>query len=204
MYAIFGESADRRRAILMQWHTTAPSGGGGGAGARLWPIFADFIKRVLLYDGPPRLSIRHDHFCLLDANGLRVPYTWLTDDERHYVAYELFAQRTTLFKTRKTFPNGEFVFNDCIHDGPRLFDWVWGRQMVRDFAWIVVAQRSAHMLHELIVATQHLMVDHARGRKDVFLRALHAGMQGSRSIARVPCWGLTQHDLHPEERENKL
>ncbi len=199
-YGLFGESTKRRRFILMNWHTkvaVAPTT------PRLACLFETFIKRVLLYDGPARFSMRGDHFCLLDAHDLRIPYTWLTDEERHFIVYSVYGHRKSLFGSVKRYENNEFLLEEFHHDSPQLYDAsVWGREMVRDFCWLAAAKRQAFLVHELIVALQNLMTNHGRGRRDVFLKALHDGLQGTCELARVPCWGLEAFDLHPEERES--
>lgn len=198
-YGLFGESAKRRRFFLMQWQSMAAIK--SASTPRLAAVFETFLKHVLAYDAPVRFIMRADHFCLLAANELRIPYTWLTDEERHFVVYRVFAHRHTLFATIKRYENNAFLLEGFVHNSPALYDWVWGREMARDFAWLVAAKRQAYMVHELIVALQLLMASHGKGRKDVFLKALHDGLQGRCDLARVPCWGLEAFDLHTEERE---
>jgi hypothetical protein len=198
-YGLFGEGNKRRRFILQSWHSTTKT----SSGSRLSTVFETFLKCVLLYDTPPRFSMRNDHFCLLDNDDLRIPYAWLTEKEREFIVYSVYGHRETLFKCIKRYENNAFLLDDFVHNSQQLYDWVWGREIARDFAWLVASKRQPFLVHELIVALQSLMTSHNRGRKDVFLKALHDGLQGSCELARVPCWGLEAFDLHNEEREGR-
>jgi len=200
-YGVFAEHSERRLALVKQWHTSALV-----QSKRLSGVFAFFMRKLLVLDAldPLHFSMQRDHFCLFDASTLRIPYAWLNEGERAFLVQRVFRQRARLFKTRNVYVNGELLLRDFVHDSSmaRLYDVQWGREMVRDFAWMVVARGQPHVVHELIVAMQQLMVDTPRGRRDVFLKALHDGVQGSVDIAQVPCWGLDAHDLHSEERES--
>ncbi len=199
-YGVFVADPRRRRDMVKHWLTAPPSGGGATKWTRLAHIFEHMLKTLLAYT-PVRFVMRRSYMCLLDT--LRVPYVWLSDHERDFLVRSVFARRTRLFRSCKMYDGGEFVLDGFIHDtSGTIFDPVWGRELARDFALFVLAARQPHMVHELIVAMQSLMVDHLRGRRDVFLRALHDGVQGTTRIDEVPCWGLEAHDLHPEEREN--
>lgn len=209
-FTLFSEDEKRRRTFLKEWHKTYPVD--RKKHRRLAHVFSEFIAKML-YE-PVRFKLRHDHFCFF-GNGCRqlaVRFAWLTPDEMEFIVNDVFALRVALFKTRNLVEtNMHFSFEDFLHDPKSapltqleshsaICSFVWQREIVRDFVWMVLAQRNSFMALELIVACQTLMLENKYAKKDVFLATIHEGLQGSIKVSEILCWNLSPPtDLHPED-----
>jgi len=162
-------------------------------------------------------KVRHNHFCFF-GNGhkaLSIPYAWLDQYDRAFMQQHVLLQRTELFKDNVTHESGHFSADGFVHDPKHVLSplwrhrdtseshtgicsFVWQRELVRDFAWLVMSKQPA-LTCELLMALQTLMVEHPLAKRDIFLGALHNGVQGTVNVYRVPCWGLSSADLHPED-----
>jgi hypothetical protein len=133
------------------------------------------------------------------ARSLRIAYTWLHPEQRHFLV-RVFAHRDTLFTNVKLGLNGEFFVDGFRYQPPHINSHIWQREMVRDFVWLVAEQKNAHLHVELIAALQSLLWDHPRGKCDLFLLNLHDGLQSRCNLPEAPCWALAHWDVHPDER----
>lgn len=195
LYGIFSSDIVRRRQIIMLWHSPYPVD--KKRHQRIADVFEEFILSIL-YE-PCIFKMRSDHFCCLSrgSEALRVPYTMLEKNERNFLK-EMFRQRNAHFKVQKQFANGEFNYETglILH-----VKQTWKREIVREFAWLVMKRNSPIMTTELITALQRIMLD--RGKCDLFLSALHYGIQGVEFVKEVPCWDLDWFDRHEEDEEQR-
>ncbi len=201
-FRLFAEDESQRRFILKQWHSPYPVS--KKKHPRLADVFEEFVVN-LLYKRP-QFKLRQDHFCFFGegSDALAVRFDWLGPWARHFIIYTAFAQRETLFKSRREFENNQFAFDGFIHDGAGICELVWQRQLVRDFAWLTLAKREPYIVLELISALQSIMLTHERGRRDMFVASLHYCLQGRGNVKEVVCWGLDWNDLHPEDVQQRI
>ncbi|MBX9637681.1 MAG: hypothetical protein K2Q45_09050 [Nitrosomonas sp.] len=159
-------------------------------------MFEEFIVAVL-YE-TCTFKMRGDHFCCLNqgVNHLRVPYIYLDKPERDFLV-RMFEEQKQHFSVIKYFANNEFNFETSTGF---TFKQTWKREIVREFADIVVSIKNGWILTELIAAVQKIMVRHLKGKRDIFLAALHHGLQGG-SVKEIPCWNLDWYDKHEEDVE---
>jgi hypothetical protein len=202
-FGIYAAEPARRRSIVKQWNFSKVA----AKKQRVADVLAHVISSIL-YE-PVAFKMRADHFCLL-GNGedmFSVRYALLDQQERNFIV-GAFARRTELFSTVKMFPNNLFSCDKFKYDssGPggagytSVFDPIWKREIVRDFVWILLDGGAAAAVGtELIAAMQSLLLEHKHGRQDVFLSALHSGVQGTTNVRLVPCWGLDARDRHSED-----
>jgi len=203
-YSIFSDPSQRRK-ILKQWHSRYPTN--KKRHPRLASVFEEFLQSIL-YE-PVKFKMRQTHFCFFGSgsDALSVWFSWLTDEQQEFIISTVYANRTKLFTIRKETENEtQFTFDGFIYDVlPRnesyetICDPIWRRELARDFAWLVVAQKEPFLVKELIVAIQGLRLHHASAKKDIFLGNLEAGLQGKCNVREVLCWGTGPFDLHSEE-----
>ena len=186
---------------------------------RVADVFEEFIVH-LMYE-KVEFKLRNDHFCFFGqgTKALSVRYTWLDDYDRAFISNQIYAHRETLFKENVLHDTGYFNLEGFIYNPKNVLvpvsrhrdtseshtgicSYVWQRELMRDFAWLVMS-KYVHLSCELLIALQKLMVDHPLGKKDIFLATLHSGVQGTINIYRVPCWGLSDADVHPEDAFQK-
>jgi hypothetical protein len=207
-YRIFAQDANQRRLILKHWHATYPVC--RKRHTRLADIFQEFVVDIL-YE-PIQFKLRVNHFCLFAAGkpSLAIQFDWLKEKDRKFIVYNIFAERKQLFKTVKQFENNQFALDDFIHDPTpnvhpyeRVVDPIWQREIVRDFVWLVFSRKESYMVLEMIAALQEIMTSHSVGKRDVFVCALHSGLQGRTNIREVLCWNNSTADVHSEEDYQK-
>jgi hypothetical protein len=205
-FGLFNKSEERRREILQHWHRNYPVN--KKAHGRLAHVFEEFIAGIL-YE-PIAFKLYHDQFCFFakGSPALAVRFEWLTDEERKFIIYTVFAERRTTFRSCNVYDNlhlrlDEFIYNpkdlSRAESHTAICSIIWQRELVRDFVWLIKSQRNAHYMHELNAALMSLMHQSQWGRKDVFLATLYYNMQGNGCLEQVPCWGLSATDLHPED-----
>lgn len=197
LYNIFS-AADlvRRRQIIRLWHSVYPVN--RKRHHRPADIFEEFISTIL-YE-PCIFKMRSNHFCCFGrgSDALQVPYIMLEKDERAFLV-QLFAEREAHFAVLKQFANQEFNFET---KELTVVKQTWRREIVREFAWLVMAKQSALLVSELIAAVQRVLLS-AKGKADLFVSALHFGIQGVTHLKEVPCWDLDWYDEHEEARVAK-
>lgn len=203
MYDLFADDPRRRISLVKLWHSPWINAS-KKLHSRLANVFEEFVT-LLLYD-PLSFRLRTDRFCLLGngCDALAIRYDWLHRKAERAVIIDAFAERKTLFRTVKEFGQ-QFACDDYQGVGSTV-GWinpVWRREMVRDFAWMCLAKGDSYIVVELIAALQGCMLEHVQGRKDVFLSALHHGMQNMSNVKEVLCFGLTSWDRHPEDIEQE-
>lgn len=194
----------QRRTYLKHWHVSYRSEYLKKP-PRLALLFAEFISSIL-YE-PVSFKVTQDYFSFFGrgASAFFVYYKWLEQKEdRDFLVYTCFAHCETYFKTIKVYENNAFLLESFVFDSdPRICNVIWRRELVRDFVWMIFSKKKEQWLvKELIVAMQMVIVD--KGKKDIFLSALHDGLQGMTNLHHVLCWGLDHNHLHPEEEEDLL
>jgi hypothetical protein len=203
-FGIYAADPYRRRSLVKQWNFAKVA----AKKQRVADALAHVISCVL-YE-PVAFKMRADHFCLL-GNGdemfsVRYAPPTLERQERDFIV-GAFARRKELFSTVKMCPNNLFSCDKFKYDPPvpigdgytSVFDPIWKREIVRDFVWILLNGTGGAVVVELISALQFLLLEHKQGRQDVFLSALHNGVQGVTNVRLVPCWGLDARDRHSED-----
>lgn len=193
---------DLRRTYLQNWHVSYRSEHVKKP-HRLAVLFAEFISSIL-YD-PIAFKMTQDYFSFFGRGSASffVYYKWLDHKEdREFLVKTCFANCDLYFKTVKMFENNAFLLESFVFDNdPSICNHIWRRELVRDFVWLVFSKKREQWLHkELIVALQMVIME--KGKKDIFVSALHDGLQGMTNLHEVLCWGLDQTDLHPEEQED--
>ena len=193
LYGIFSGDIGRRRQIIRLWHSPYPVN--KKRHQRLADVFEEFITSIL-YE-PCIFKMRVNHFCCFarGAEAFQVPYTMLEKVERDFLV-QLFAERQQHFVVIKQFANQEFNFET---KELTVVKQTWKREIVREFAWLVMTKPSALIISELIVAVQRILLS-ARGKADLFVSALHFGIQGVTFVKEVPCWDLDWFDEHEEAK----
>jgi hypothetical protein len=209
-YGLLGVQ-ERRRDILMHWHRRFPL---GKDDVCLVGVFKRFIN-TLLY-GTVDVCINKRTLSVFTGEWgdkcAVIRKEWLSPKELEFVEAAV-RDRERLFMTRKEYENdlyayGGFIYKDTGATRPyeTLVDTTWRRQLLRDFVFYFMATPSTHCyLLELLRAIQSTMLT-KRGKSDVFLSALHGGMQGRYPMAQVPCWNLVPWDAHSDvlmERDKK-
>lgn len=215
-FSLFGQKKEKRQRILKYWHSPYPVD--RKRHQRVADIFAEFISLVLYEQISFRM--RSDHFLLLGngARSLAVRYEWLDQQDRHFLVHTCFAEREKHFKACVMHENMHFKLDDFLYNprailspvyrGTRpseshtsVFSFVWQREIVRDFVWMVMnkARAQQYLQNELLIAIQRLQCDHSMARQDLFLASLAQGVQGTLNVYSVPCWGYSRIDVHPEE-----
>lgn len=201
-YGLLGVRA-RRRDILLHWHRRFPL---GKDEVCLVSVFKRFIG-TLLYGAVDFCINKHTLSVLTGDWGDKctmIRKEWLTPPELAFVEGAV-RDRERLFMRRKEYENDLYAYDDFIYKDARstppyeaLVDVTWRRQLLRDFVFFFMATPRVHCyLLELLRAVQSIMLT-KRGRGDVFLSALHGGMQGSYPMAQVPCWNLAPWDAHSD------
>jgi len=198
LYRLFCEPRCRRK-LLRQWHSHEGGGGatGGGGDGRLASVFERFIEDVLFR--PVAFHMLHDRFHVFgDAYSVR--YEWLADADRA-VVLGLYRERKSVFRVLREYHNDQFEYSRTVYGEDDVVTWVWRRQLVRDFVWMVRARlpKDAHAHLELLAALQRLIVGKKRSRHALFLSELHAALQGQTCLDEVLCWGTHAADAHPDE-----
>jgi len=202
-YSLFAKTPSRRRRIVKYWHSTYPTLG-PKTHPRLADVFQEFITDILFE--PMTFKLKDNQFCLFarGKESLAIQMSWLELEEREFI-YDLHSNRKTLFRNIKQTANNQFEMSGIVLPEDAM-EHVWKREIVRDFIWMVhgMAIRTnsggGWMIAEMIAAVQGVMLT---CKADVFLVEIHAGLQGRCNIREVPCWGLQEWDLHPEEKRNK-
>lgn len=143
-------------------------------------------------------EVHHDHCRLI--GGFRIPYSWLTNEERAFLI-QCFEQKSSLWNKISQGQNGEFSFTSFAYnaqlqkyDNSDIVDKTWQRIMARDLCWLLVDSRYI----DLFIAVQSLVVSHT----DLFLVALNDAIQTD-SLDQLPCWGYSFYEKHPEEEFQK-
>jgi hypothetical protein len=181
----------RRRQIIRLWHSPF-LGFDAKRHKRPAHVFADFITTIL-YE-PTVLKITRNHFCCFDRGSqvYQVPHSLLDHQELDYLD-QLLQQNKV-----KRYLNGDFVCQ--VADAVTEVKQTWRRELVREFAWQLLAKQSCYLLSEMICAVQSLMLVK---KGDLFLAALHFGLQNTSVIKEVPCWHLDWYDWHEEDFANQ-
>jgi hypothetical protein len=198
-HGLFGVPKTRRR-LLVAWQQSIP------VTRKRYTRLADFFQEFLvhiLYESVA-LRLRKDHFCLF-GNGsdmLSVRLAWLAPTERSFLAEAVVPRRTELFRSVQRYANGDVSLEGFVHD-PRptdepyvsIVDPVWRREIVRDFASLLLLSAGAGAgggVLELALALQRIMV--GRGDGDLFVTALHGALQRHDShdaLRDVTCWAVS-------------
>jgi hypothetical protein len=199
-FGIYAANPARRRSLVKHWDFSKVKK------QRVASVLEHVIS-CILYE-PVAFKMRSDHFCLLgngdDMFSVRYAPPVLDQQERNFVV-DAFAKRKELFSTVKMVQNNMFSCDKFKYDNygagyTSVFDPIWKREIVRDFVWILLdGAAAASCGTELIAAMQSLLLEHKHGRQDVFLSALHSGVQGTTNVRLVPCWGLDARDRHSED-----
>lgn len=204
-YGIFMDDLNLRRTILRAWHSPyAPEhDDAAGPPKRVADLWTRFVRDVM-YE-PVRFCMAPDYMIFYGngARSLRIAYAWLKPEQRQFLVWRVFAHRSTLFKTVKMGLNNEFFLDTLVYDQQHINSYIWQRELVRDFCWLVANRKSGALIIELICALQTLLFEHPRGKCDVFLLNLCDALQGRCLLEEAPCFGLTAWDLHPEERADR-
>lgn len=181
----------RRKQIIKLWHSPF-TGFDAKKHTRPSEIFAEFIQTVLYK--PVVLKLHKLHLCCFDRGSqvYQVPYNVLDKDELDFLD-SLLAQNKS-----KRYMNGDFT---CEITNGVIVKQSWRREVVREFAWLLVAKQSMYLLSELICAVQWLLLNVKQG--DLFLGALHYGLQRPSVVKEVPCWHLDWYDYHEEDIANQ-
>lgn len=215
-FEIFNDDLPLRRKILKQWHSPYSLNVvplcGTKQHTRLSHVFEEFISLILY--APIVFKARADHFCLFGGGTekLAVRHEWLNENALTFLCNRAspVALRQKVFKQRHLYENNQYSLEEFVYNPTSapltplisynaICDLIWQREIIRDFAWMCLAQKHGFIVKELIVAMQMLMLENKDGKKDIFLATLHAGVQGTVNIYEVPCWGLSKYDLHPED-----
>ena len=216
-YSLYGDAnPDRRRSFIKQWQKPKKK----SASDTLCDTLAETISGVLY--GPVAFKMRAESLCLLgagdDAFSIRYTAAKFNRVEQDFIV-RVFSNRNVLFSTVKSFENNAFLCERFVHDPPvtttasgsgglgwytMAFDPLWKRELVREFVWILLLhKKQSAVVPDLIAAMQRLMTTHPSGRQDVFLSALHCGVQGTTNLSLVPCWGLDDRDAHSEDTHQR-
>jgi hypothetical protein len=189
---------ERRRAILKRWHSPFPVN--RKIHTRAADIFVQFLTDILYT--PVQVKLHHNQLCIY-GDAQPIEHAWLTEAEKDFVVNVLFARRQELFGSNKMAPtnNGHFLLSDFKYNATAAENVIWRREIARDFAWMVASKRDEYLLVELIVALQQLMLEHVRGKRDVFLATLNGALQGHYKLSEVPCWNLSECD---ERHQNEV
>ena len=198
-YRLFSRNPTQRRTFLKHWLNPYPM---SKPYARLADVFQELMTD-LLYE-PMEFKLRSTHFCLF-ARGkasLAMRFEWLKKKDRDFLVWGVFAHREELFKNVKRFENNQFDLSGFVfdpsaqwgtqraqsapdHPYERICDPMWQREIVRDFAWMVLSKKEGYMHLELMAALQEMMLVHPIGRRDVYLASLHSA---SPRGADQGCW----------------
>lgn len=160
---------------------------------RLADVFEQFIHTVL-YE-PVAFHLYVDRFHVF-GHSLPIRYEWLPQAERNFLI-NMFACRMTLFRSRKEYENNQFDCSEFTFDGEKeMVSHIWRRQIVRDFVWMVAAAKNLnYAVSELIASIQGVLL---RKPANVFLSALHDGLQGRVMLSEALAWNNADKDDHPE------
>jgi hypothetical protein len=181
----------QRRNILIRWHSVQPVTVKGKT-ARLADIFETFIQTIL-YE-PVAFHLNADRFYVFGQH-LPIRYEWLPKAERDFLI-SLFANRMTLFKSRKEYENNQFDLSGFTFEGERdMVSHIWRRQIVRDFVWMVAAKNVNYIVAELVASIQGVLLNKPA---NVFLGCVNDALQGRMRLSEVLAWNHTDTDEHPE------
>lgn len=187
LYRILADPSQRRK-ILIRWHSVA----GKEKTPRLADAFESFIHTIL-YE-PLSFHLFADRLHVFGPS-LPIRFEWLSAVDRSFLV-NLFACRVNLFKSRKEYENNQFDYSNFTFDGEReMVSIIWRRQIVRDFVWMVAATNVNYMVAELIVSIQGVLLNNP---SNIFLSALHQGLQGRVRLSEVLAWNNIELDDHPE------
>jgi len=180
----------RRRQLIKLWHSPF-LGFDAKRHTRPGQAFADFMSTILYQ--PAQLKLRKTHLCCLDRGSqtYSIPYTLLDPSELDFLDLLLTQNKA------KRYLNGDFT---CEIQERVAIKQSWRREIVREFVWLAVAKQSAYLVSELIFAVQSLILNVKAN--DLFLAALHYGLQNTSVIKEVPCWHLDWYDYHEEDIAN--
>lgn len=187
-YRIFGDPL-KRREILIHWHSLETL---HKKYTRLADFFEEFIYTIL-YE-PISFHMYADRFQVF-GDKLPIRYEWLSQEDQTTLI-SMFANRKALFVVCKEFENNQFDCNTFTFEGEKqLINHIWRRQIVRDFVWIVATKNISHVVLELIVALQQVLLSK---KSDVFVSAIHDAIQGRMRLTDVIAWDHSEFDVHPE------
>lgn len=212
-YSLFGENPLKRRRILKNWYSEYSG--------TLYNLITS-----ILYE-PVRFRVHTDHFLLLgDASKcLAIRYTWLDARDKQFIVEQVINKRKELFKTCVVGENNHmrldgFKYNpesrilspvdwkvNLAESHTGIFSFVWQRELVRDLVWLVLhkSKNDAYLRNQLILDLRRINDEHIYGRRDLFISTLLQGIYGQLDVYKVPCWGFSKVDIHPEDayqREN--
>lgn len=215
-FSLFAESRAKRRKFIKNWYNQYPVN--KKQHTCVADVYYEFITLVL-YE-PIHFRVHTDHFLLLgDASkSLGVRYEWLDANERRFLEDKVFKEREALFKTCVVGVNCHMHLDgfkydpvskilspvkhsvDLSESHTGIFSFVWQREIVRDFVWFVLnnAKKERHLYNQLILALRRINDEHMYGKRDMFIASLLQGIYGQIDVHRVPCWGFTPADIHPE------
>lgn len=188
LYRILADPQQRRK-ILIRWHSVAYA---KEKVTRLADIFESFIHTIL-YE-PMEFHLFADRLHVFGPL-LPIRFEWLSQADCTFLI-NLYACRVNLFKSRKEYENNQFDYSNFTFGGEReMVSFIWRRQIVRDFVWMVAAKNVNYMVAELIVSIQGVLL-HKPG--NMFLNAIHQGLQGRVLLSEVLAWNNADKDDHPE------
>jgi len=194
---------ERRRQLLQKWHQPFPV---TKLDASLVDVFKRFIT-TLLY-GTVDLCIQKHTFSVFTGKWedrcLTIRKEWLTQQEAAFLE-EAVRDKERLFMARKEYENnlydyGDFIYKDGADTKPydTLVDQMWRRQLLRDFVFLLMATpRVHHCLLHFVRAVQSVLLT-KQAKSDVFLAALHGGLQGRFPVDQIPCWNIMPWDRHSD------
>lgn len=182
-----------RRLILKFWHinnTIMPEA------KRPAQIFERFLEQILYL--PVAFKVYKAHFCFFGPN-LPILYEWLQHRAvREQLVDDIFAKREQLFASVQQVGKSFYALEGFRYDQVICDNFMWRREMARDFILMVVVSKDGKLNDELSVALDWLHTAHP---EDLFVSNAHACLNGFGDIWQLPCWGISHDDLHPEERK---
>ena len=171
-YGLLAATPKRRQFILWHWLSAWPKGSD-------WTEFVE----VLLYQKVD-FVVESERILILGPR-LPIRFEWLTAEERHFLVWNVFARRHTLFNHVRVLPNQVIQLQGYKGLAP-YFDDVWRRQLLRDLAiWLAYDEEVQGVLLQFMESIRRIAV--ARG--DVWLVQIYAALNGLGPVEYVPCWG---------------